>query len=311
MTIQELTNRMNAAEEKMNKCLVTIERHKAQKQKKIDKWNKLGVGEFSTLTRNEVRDMYEQHIISNEDYWLFSDIESKDNDIKGATQKYEDAKQTFKNWQKRLGAEEAKQQLIEDTIPQVIKDFLQNWKDETYDFFIEMKNNFYKDREELKEKSNKAIYKYLVSHPERYNTFFKYYAEEAENYNPNYNYSYHINMGSDYRKIKHSTFIDVWEEEFKNKYSDPMFVMYKNRQFDDEWLDKTLTQEMNNKLVDLMARVTKVTGTITDVDSLRIRNGELNGVIDGERGTANVTTIGAGGWNIQRAHWRTLVHPIK
>jgi len=29
MTIQELTNRMNAAEEKMNKCLATIERHKA------------------------------------------------------------------------------------------------------------------------------------------------------------------------------------------------------------------------------------------------------------------------------------------
>lgn len=319
MTVQELTNRMNAAEEKMNKCLTTIERHKAQKQKKIDKWNKLGVGEFSTLTRNEVRDMYEQHIISNEDYWLFSDIEHKDNDIKGATQKYEDAKQTFKNWQKRLGAEEAKQQLIEDTIPQVIKDFLQNWKDETYDFFIEMKNNFYEDREELKEKSNKAIYKYLVSHPERYNTFFKYHTEEAENYNPNYNYSYHINMGSDYRKIKQATFIDVWENDFKNKYSDPMFVMYKNRQFDDEWLDKTLTQEMNNKLVDLMTRVTKITGPIIDAN-LVVRHSDLNGNVYGERGAANVYTIGAGGYNVdtildsgrhgQRYHFRVLVHKI-
>ena len=319
MTIAELTNKMNAAEEKMNKCLATIERHKMQKQKKIDKWNKLGVGEFNTLTRNDVRNMYEQHIISNEDYWLFSDIENKDDDIKGATRKYEDAKQIFKNWQKKLGDAEAKEQYISDSIPQVIKDFLNTWKVDTYDFMVEMKDNFFADKAELKEKSNYAIYKYLIAHPNNYETFFKYNKEEADEYNPNYNYGYWISSATNYRKVRRDTLIEMWEQEFKIKYADPLFVMYKSHSFDNNWLDKALTQEMNSKLVDLMTRVTKVTGTITDAD-LYINKGDLNGNVTGERGVANVRTIGAGGYNDniildsgrhgQRYHFRVLVHKV-
>ena len=309
MTIQELTNKMNAAEEKMNKCLATIERHKAQKQKKIDKWNALGVGNYNTLTRNEVRDMYEQHIISNEDYWLFSDIEHKDDDIKGATRKYEDAKEVFKNWQKKLGNAEAKEQYRSDSIPQVIKDFLNGWKVDTYNFIVEMKDKYFADKAELNEKSNKAIYKYLIAHPDNYKTFFKYDKEEADNYDPNYNYSYWINSSINYRKVRRDTLIDMWEQEFKNKYADPLFIMYKNRSFDNVWLDNELTKEMNNKLVDLMTRVTKITGTITDAD-LYINKGDLNGKVTGERGVASVCTIGAGGYNIQRYHYRVLVHKV-
>lgn len=309
MTIAELTNKMNAAEEKMNKCLATIERHKMQKQKKIDKWNKLGVGEFNTLTRNDVRNMYEQHIISNEDYWLFSDIENKDDDIKGATRKYEDAKQIFKNWQKKLGEAEAKEQYINDEVPQVIKDFLNELKDNTYNFIVEMKDNFLKDRAELKEKCNKAVYKYILAHPDNYETFFKYHKEEADNYNPNYNYSYWVSSYTTYKKVKRETLIDMWEQEFKNKYSDPLFVMYKSHSFDNVWLNNTLIKEMNDKLVDLMLRVTKITGTITDAD-LYINKGDLNGNVTGERGIANVWTIGAGGYAVQRWHTRVLVRKI-
>lgn len=309
MTIAELTNRMNAAEEKMNKCLATIERHKAQKQKKIDKWNALGVGEYSTLDRNSVRDLYDAGEISNDEYWFFVDIEHKDDDIKGATKKYEEAKQTFKNWQERLGRAEAKEQYINNEVPQVIKDFLDNWKTETYNFMLEMKDNFFKDKADLKEKTNKAIYEYLVAHPYNYETFFKFNKEEADNYNPNYDYGYWVSSYATYKKVKRETLIDMWEQKFNNKYADPLFKMYKSCGFDNEWLDKTLTQEMNSKLLDLMARVTKITGTITDAN-LYVNKGDLNGNVTGERGIANVYTIEAGGWNVQRLHLRVLVRKI-
>ena len=307
MTVQELNNKVNAAEEKVNKCLATIERHKAQKQKKIDKFNKLGYGDYNTLNRTTVRDMRDNNEMTNEDYWLFIDINNKDNDIKGAIQKWEDAKQVLKNWQERLGREEAKQQYIADSIPQVIKDFLLEWKEGTFDFYIDMKERFYKARETFKRESNLLVYDYIISHLDKYNYFKnKSYIEE---FDPEYNY---VNFSYDaYSNVKKTDDYRQLEELYINHYKiDPTFVHWKSMRFDEEWLNKTLNQEMNNKLVDLMTRVTKVTGTITDASNLKIRNGELNGIIEGERGTANVTTIGAGGYAVQRFHFRTLVHKI-
>ena len=74
-------------------------------------------------------------------------------------------------------------------------------------------------------------------------------------------------------------------------------------------IDKVLTEEMNNKLIDLMSRVSKITGEIVDASYLTIKDGNLNGYIIGKDGNADVETIGAGGYNIQIFHYRTLVKP--
>ena len=112
------------------------------------------------------------------------------------------------------------------------------------------------------------------------------------------------------------------KEAFNMRFGDMFFQAFKDQKFDKDWLDKQIEQEKNNKLIELMNRVTKITGTITDAKGLSVEStGDLNGVIIGERGKAKVQTIGAGGYNEhvildsgrhgQKYHFRVLVNPVK
>ena len=65
------------------------------------------------------------------------------------------------------------------------------------------------------------------------------------------------------------------------------------------------------KYIDLVEKVKQITGKITDASCLRINEkGSIDGYIDGELGRAKVNTFEAGGWNIQRFHYRTKVTDI-
>ena len=70
-----------------------------------------------------------------------------------------------------------------------------------------------------------------------------------------------------------------------------------------------------NLILDLLKRVTKITGPVTDWSGLRVTQGNmgavLNGIVIGEEGKARVESILAGGYAIQRLHVRTLVKEIK
>lgn len=77
-------------------------------------------------------------------------------------------------------------------------------------------------------------------------------------------------------------------------------------------LEKDLVQEANRKYDFIIERTNKIVGTITDASNLVIGSKEdLNGYIIGDRGTAKVTTIGAGGYAVQCFHFRTLINPMK
>ena len=74
-------------------------------------------------------------------------------------------------------------------------------------------------------------------------------------------------------------------------------------------LERDLINEANAKYDFIIERTNKITGKITDASCLTVgEKGDLNGYIKGERGTAKVQTIGAGGYNIQCYHFRTLIH---
>lgn len=80
---------------------------------------------------------------------------------------------------------------------------------------------------------------------------------------------------------------------------------------DTEKLSLDLNEEANRKYDFIIARVTKIIGQITDASNLYVSGGELNGLIYGTSGTAKVNTIGAGGYNIQCFHFRTLIKKVK
>lgn len=72
-------------------------------------------------------------------------------------------------------------------------------------------------------------------------------------------------------------------------------------------------EDCDAKRVQFIIRTNAITGdTITGAAlHLDFKSGDVNGTITGERGTASVKTIGAGGYNIQCYHFRCLVRELK
>lgn len=86
------------------------------------------------------------------------------------------------------------------------------------------------------------------------------------------------------------------------------YVTYR-KEFDGEKLRRELEQDKKAKYDGIIERTNAICGKITDASGLYVGDkGDLNGRIVGERGVAVVQTIGAGGYNIQCFHFRTLVH---
>lgn len=79
----------------------------------------------------------------------------------------------------------------------------------------------------------------------------------------------------------------------------------------EEALDRTIKEEKEYKVAELISLVMDVVGVITDAKGLTIgAKGQLNGFIIGTHGKAEINTVAAGGWNIQKFHFRTLINKI-
>ena len=68
-------------------------------------------------------------------------------------------------------------------------------------------------------------------------------------------------------------------------------------------------QAVIDQKIKIVTRTFKKVGKIVDISFATIGNdGSFNGIVIGENGTANIQTVLAGGYNIQRLHYRVLVH---
>ena len=117
------------------------------------------------------------------------------------------------------------------------------------------------------------------------------------------------------------------EEEYVNKFGRTCTKNVKDRDGELEYLGRykeyrtieeaetklksDLEKDAAAKYDDIVERTNYIVGTIEDASKLRVgAKGELNGFVIGSKGIAKVETIGAGGYNIQCFHFRTLIHKV-
>lgn len=310
MSIDKLREKIVAANEKVEKCKKTIERHKVQMEKKANVLRNMGIepetADKYALANNGTN-------AGREAYWLLCDYDSKKDDIKSATAKLADAERIAAGWKEKLDIEINKEKVIQDTVPTVIKDFLEKWKNDAFDWYVQRFDAFLEFRKNLRAEERAARL-------EAYNTLPE-YAELRERYKsflgdkePDDSTLANLyprkpveaflkERDLDYKKIN---------ERLKNFGDQIIFKMLNCRNSEERLstLEQILEAEKKQKLISLINSITYITGPITDAKHLYASAGDLNGVIVGEKGVAKIITISAGGYNVQCFHYRTRVSDV-
>jgi hypothetical protein len=242
---------------------------------------------------------------------------------------------------KRIEGKQAQITKLEKKLERILKAEATSWEVNPY-YYSEMDKKYTqrdletakKDLEKLtadlstaNEKANsrnvKAILEFLENWKARVKAFYisefpKYLAAREEWYERDRQYCAWWNNGGfhDPNRKEIERKHDEQRKDFATSWN--FIFPYVGREFngtnyvevlDAEKLDKELKEEASAKYDDIIERTNRITGKITDAAHLEVgAKGELNGYIIGERGTAKVNTIGAGGYNIQCYHFRTLIH---
>lgn len=281
MKQEELKLKVINAESKVAKREATLKKHHAQLIKMIAK----GADEY--------------------------DIHYKKEDIKGATEKLEDARRILENWQSKLNERITQDEYLEANAPEVLKIFLENWKRNAIAYYTDKYTRFKELGKELREKELEARREALRTLPEleRYREIYK--NREPSEYDLHNLWPHKVvdkfleERGLEYNQI---------QKKLRNFGDGIIFRMCDFRKADERaaWLIEAMEEEKREKLIDLMTRINKVVGTITDAAYLSIGpKGDIEGYIVGTEGKARIETIGAGGYNIQCFHFRTLIHEFK
>lgn len=210
-------------------------------------------------------------------YYSDRDLASTQKEIDRAVKSLEDYKMDM---QKEI--EKAKSR----NVP-VITDFLNDWEKRSVEYFTDQKVRF-DEAAKIRNTRNQEYSKWYYG-----DDAWKLKKEDPDAYKAKVKEQkdYRDKFDSDWRHV--TQFFDgagTWEEN----------------------MHKTIAQEKIAKYDDIIARTNSLIGQITDAGALHIgKKGDLNGVIVGSKGKATVETIGAGGYNIQRYHFRTLINKLK
>ena len=239
------------------------------------------------------------------------DIRFKREEIAEAIKKLEEAERVAKNWEDKLGEHITRDAFIEANAPQVIKDFLENWKANAIAYYLKNRIDFIDYQKDLWKREREARREAMKTLPELEDERKRFADREPSDFELGNLWprkpveEFLKERGLDYNSVR----------EKLAARSDPItakLVQTRNKEEREAWLEKTIEEEKKAKLADLISRINKVVGTITDASSLTIGGkGDINGFVVGTEGKAKVETIGAGCYNIVCFHFRTLIHEIK
>lgn len=291
MEVKVLEEKVQKAQEKVAKCQGTIERHQKSLQKKVAILAKAAGVKAEDITLDYL-DGYKWGADgkSTTYYWEACEVGTKLSDIQGAHKKLAEAERVLANWEEKLTTELNKEKFINNEIPEAIKEFMEAWKQKAYEWHIKRYDDF--------QEYSKNLDKHVREAKEQIGVKEGMMTSRAQD-------KILKEMELDYRTVEKK------KAEFAGQTVLDM-CRYHDKDVRGAFLDKVLETEKKRKLLDLVYRIKDVVGEITDASGLRV-NVKLNldGIVVGTKGKAKVETIGAGGWNIQCFHFRTLVNKIK
>ena len=264
------------------------------------RWNEYhGTNDYQVAVRNyrAYVDREGNNIPSSDDWNKGPNI----SELRNAYVDLGEARNTLANYQVQL--EKMDNFAKEEKVP-AIWDFLCDWENKAYNWYLENAKKYFELTRDY-DASKQAFEKdYLENHTEPSK-------DDARAY-------------MDWRNTKRY-YTRAWEENYyqpineltknitncKGRYEDRNYVYYDYSVNTDE-LAKYLKAEKDRKYQDLVKRITSITGDIVDAAGLYIGNkdGEINGIVVGEKASAKVQTISASG-PVQCFHYRVLVHEVR
>lgn len=231
--------------------------------------------------------------------WEVNPYYYSESDLKWALKDLAAAEEKLAKYHKDL---EVAQQKDASRNVQVIITFLENWQGQALEGYKEGIEKYFSLRKQMRE----------------LNKYYPYGSEEEKQQRDQYE-KLHAEFSKLFKGIyKESTYTDRYGHTFKttSKLADGEYefvvpVIEKTVEDSIAKAKKVLKEEADRKYDFIIERTNAIVGQITDASHLHIgEDAELNGYIIGTDASAKVQTIGAGGYNIQRFHFRTLIHKM-
>lgn len=301
MDISKLQERLVKNQEKLTKTCKTLENHKKQLAKKYSILLDLGYDPKTGCDRS-----YLASLPNKDPYWAMCDYEDKVEAVRNTEKKIEDIKSMIDKITTQIDIEVNKDNFINNTAPPVILEFLENWKRLAYSWY----QNRYNQLVEFRKTKKNEVYQVKMSSIANDDRYANYRGRNLSDYDM-VNLLPRKPIEDELKRLKldysslHKAELAFGTEAIK------LASMYNDKERHDYLMDM-LEKEKRSLLFDLLDRITKVTGEIVNASDLELSvNGQINGIVVGKKGTVHVETIGAGGYNIQCFHFRTLVKPVK
>lgn len=125
-----------------------------------------------------------------------------------------------------------------------------------------------------------------------------------------------VERWNEWNKNRKATLIEKYKElGYKSFIKEYSYNDYDFMKIDDKKLEATNEKEAKALIIDLYNRVKVITGEVESWEDVHATQGAqgmvvLNGTVKGKEGVAQVESILAGGYNIQRLHIRVLVKAL-
>lgn len=298
----EIKEKIRKKEEQIEKRKQTTQKFENKKVKMGEKLEQQGV-DLSKIDDYDYRRSFGDTL-----YWDISDYSYMDDDIKSSNDKLKELEGQLKRLNEQLDKQLNKENVI--LIP-AIEELLDRWEVSAREHIEFCHRKVHEMRQNCDEQ-RKVMDEVLGDYSRAYSSFhymMKYTRKREEEIKETFcdmNGKYRCSEDA-YSKMKEMFVLEEQYHDFKIK-NQVFLELYG----DEEKTQRFMRDQKEIRRIDLINRVTKVVGEITDASGLYFgKDDNINGIVTGTKGKARVNTIGAGGYAVQVYHYRVLVHPIK